>query len=147
MELEGKDVEKANAEQIVYDAGMNKTVKSLTAQLRDVARAFCHKVWGEALNAVRVDANSKLRGPSNVYYPPALRITPNPSPQVSSSVPSSSVPPSSKPSSKKEKKDIIQVMEVESEEVEAKEQPKGKGKGKRRRLLSRPANSKLRQIL
>lgn len=132
-ELEGKDVEKAKAEQAAYDASMNKTVKSLTAQLRDIARAFCLKVWGEALNAVRVDANSELRGPFNVYYPPALWIAPSPSPSVSSLMPSSLMPPSFEPFSEKEKKDTIQVVEVESKEVEAEEKPKGKGKGKEKK--------------
>ena len=39
-ELEGKDAEKAKAKQVVYDAGMTQTAQSLTAQLRDVARAL-----------------------------------------------------------------------------------------------------------
>ena len=43
-ELEGKDAEKAKAKQAAYDAGMTKTAQSLTAQLWDVARAFCLKV-------------------------------------------------------------------------------------------------------
>ena len=33
------------------------TTQSLTTQLRDVARAFCIEVWGEALNAAGVSAN------------------------------------------------------------------------------------------
>jgi len=36
-ELKGKDVEKAKAEQAMYDVGMTKTAQSLIAQLRDVA--------------------------------------------------------------------------------------------------------------
>ena len=44
--LEAKDDEKTKAKQAAYDAGMTKTAKSLTAQLRDVAQAFCLEVWG-----------------------------------------------------------------------------------------------------
>ncbi|KAL0004902.1 hypothetical protein SO802_012463 [Lithocarpus litseifolius] len=54
-QLEGKDAEKAKA----YDIGMIKTAQSLTAQLRDVARAFCIEVWGKALNAAGVSANAE----------------------------------------------------------------------------------------
>ena len=36
---------------------MTKTAQSLTAQLRDVAWAFCIEIWGKALNAARVSAN------------------------------------------------------------------------------------------
>ena len=58
-ELEGNDAEKAKAEQVTYDAGMTKTTQSLTAQLRDVARAFYLEVWGEAINAIVVGVESK----------------------------------------------------------------------------------------
>ena len=45
-QLETKEKEKAEAKQATYDADMTKAVKSLTAQLRDVAHAFCLEVWG-----------------------------------------------------------------------------------------------------
>lgn len=61
-DIGGKDVEKAKAEQVAYDAGMTKTAKSLTA-LRDVAQAFCLIVWGEALNVAGVSADLNLKGP------------------------------------------------------------------------------------
>ena len=66
----------AQAEQATYDAGMTMTAKSLTAQIRDVARAFCLEVWGQALNIVMVSTESELRAPDKVYYPPALRLAP-----------------------------------------------------------------------
>lgn len=43
-QLEDKEKEKAVAEQAAYDAGMKKTAESLTAQLKDVTRAFCLEV-------------------------------------------------------------------------------------------------------
>lgn len=114
---------------------MNKTTKSLTAKLRDVARAFCLEVQGEALNATGVDASQNLKGPSSVYYPLAFRIAPIPTPLVPSSTPASLtlqplVTPSSKPSVEKEKQGPIQVVELEVEEAEEGVQPQGKGKEK-----------------
>ena len=43
-QLEGKDVEKVKVEQVVYDASITKIALNLTAQLKDVARAFCLEV-------------------------------------------------------------------------------------------------------
>lgn len=76
--MEAKEAEKAQAEQAAYDAGMAKTIASLTAQFRDVGRAFSQEVWDEAMNAARVDPESELRAPDRVYYPPALRLAPAP---------------------------------------------------------------------
>lgn len=73
----------AKAKQAAYDVGMTKTAKSLTTQLKDVARAFCLEVWGQALSAARVDTESELRAPDKVYYPPTLRPAPrSPQPPV-----------------------------------------------------------------
>ena len=43
-QLEDKHAEKAKAEQATYDARKTKTAQSLTAQLKDVAQAFCVEV-------------------------------------------------------------------------------------------------------
>ena len=67
----------AKAEQAAYDAGMTKTAQSLTAQLRDVARAFYLEVQGEALDAAGVSTELELRALDKVYYPPALRLAPS----------------------------------------------------------------------
>ena len=71
-----RKAEKAQAEQVAYDASMTKTAESLTAQLYDVARAFCLEVWGQALNAAKVDIESELRTPDKVDQPLALRLAP-----------------------------------------------------------------------
>ena len=71
-EIKGKNAKNAKAEQIAYDAGMTKTTQSLTIQLKDVARAFCLEVWGEALNTARVSADFDLKGSDKVYYPSLL---------------------------------------------------------------------------
>ena len=91
-QLEAKDDEKAKVEQVAYDASMTKAAESLTAQLKDIARAFCLEVWGQALNAAGVSTESELRTLDKFYYPAALRSAPSP-PQPSanpSSAPTSS---------------------------------------------------------
>ena len=58
---------------------MTKTAESLTTQLRDIARAFCLEVWGQALIAVEVNTKLELKAPDRVYCLPALRLVPSPS--------------------------------------------------------------------
>ena len=76
--LEAKEAEMSKAKQAIYDAGVTKTAESLTAQFRDVAQTFYLEVWGQALNAARVNIESELRAPNKVYYPPTLRLAPTP---------------------------------------------------------------------
>ena len=78
-QLETKEKEKVEAKQVAYDAGMTKATESLTTQLRDVTRAFCLEVWGQALSVAGVDAELELGAPDKVYYPPTLRLAPTPS--------------------------------------------------------------------
>ena len=59
---------------------MTKISHNLTAQLRDVARAFCLEVWGQALTAAGVSIELELRALDKVHYLPALRLAPSPSP-------------------------------------------------------------------
>ena len=77
--METKDAKKAKAAQVAYDVSMTKTAESLTAQFRDVARAFYLEVWGQALNVARISTESELRAPNKVYYPLALHLAPSPS--------------------------------------------------------------------
>lgn len=76
-QLEVKDAEKAKAKQAAYDLSMTKTTQNLTAQLKDVAQAFCLEIWGQALTAAGVSTKSELRAPDRVYYPPALCLAPS----------------------------------------------------------------------
>ena len=46
-QLKVKDAEKAKAKQAAYDLSMTKTAQYLTAQLKDVAQAFCLEIWGQ----------------------------------------------------------------------------------------------------
>ena len=77
-QLKAKDDEKAKVEQAAYDASMTKAAESLTTQLKDVARAFCLEVWGQALNAVGVSIELELRTLDKVYYPATLHLDPSP---------------------------------------------------------------------
>lgn len=123
-QLEEKDAEKAKAEQAMYDTGMKKTAQSLIAQLWDVARAFYAEVWGEALDVVGVNVDSKLREAEKIYYPQPLHIAPSlvPTPldpSSTSSVPKLDVTSTFVISSKKEKEKKNQslVVELRPEEV------------------------------
>lgn len=135
---EGKDAKKGKAEQVTYDAGMTKIAQSLVAQLKDVSRAFCLEVWGEAFNAARVDVESDLRGADTVYYPLALRIAlssalPPPNPSSASSAPNSTITSTITPIFRKKKKEQqtpTPVVELEPEEVVEVEQLKWKKKDK-----------------
>ena len=76
-QLKVKDAEKAKAKQAAYDLSMTKTAQYLTAQLKDVAQAFCLEIWGQALTAAGVSTKSELRAPDRVYYPLALCLAPS----------------------------------------------------------------------
>lgn len=161
-QLEAKDAEKAKAEQVAYDASMTKTTKSLTAQLMDVAQAFCLEVWGQALTAIGVSADLELRAPDRVYYLPALRLALNssqPSLDVSSTPTSSLAQPASTPfatpakEKEKEQRPPTKVVDVETEEAaevaqlkrKKKEKEQEKKGGKEKETLAQ-LNLRLRNI-
>lgn len=126
---------------------MTKTAQSLIAQLRDIARAFCLDVWGEALNTAGVSTKLELRAPDRVYYPPTLRLAPNP-PQPSnvlglaSAPTSTSVQPTTilaaKPTTetKQDQPPPTIVVDVESKDV-VEEEEEGEGKRARKRERKR----------
>ena len=120
---------------------MTKSTQSLTAELRDVARAFYLEVRGEAINAIVVGVDFDLGGPDKVYYPLALRFAtsstlPQPDPSSNSLAPKSMVAPTSEPSTKKEKQTPALVVKLESEEVEEAEKLKKKKKGKEKNVTT-----------
>ena len=128
---------------------MTKITQSLTAQLRDVARAFCLEVWGQALTAAGVSTKLELRAFNRIYYPPVLRLAPNssqPSADLDSAPTSSSAQPATTSSTtttkqkEKEQPTPENVVDVEIEEAvevarlkrkkKEKEQEKKEGKEK-----------------
>ena len=157
-QLETKDAEKAKAEQAAYDTGMTKTAESLTTQLRDIARAFCLEVWGQALIAVGVNTELKLKAPNRVYCLPALRLAPSPSQPstdpglapTSSSEQPTATPPAT-PAKEKEKEHLAptNVVNMETEEVvevaqlkrKKKEKEQEKKGGKETETSTQPSSS------
>lgn len=139
-QLEAKDAEKAKAKQAAYDAGgMTKTAQSLTAQLKDIAQAFCLEVWGHALTIARVSTKSKLRAPDRVYYSPTLRLAPSlsqPSADPGFASASDSVQPATTPATTpatekgQEQPPLVAVVDVEAEEAAEVGQLKRKKKEK-----------------
>lgn len=131
-QLKDKDVEKAKAEHAAFDVSMTKTTQSLTAQLRDVAWAFCSKVWSVALDAIGVEVDSNLRGAEKEYYPLTLRFAPSTPPLPPSNPSSTSSAPKSittsttmhAPGKDKEQPTPMSVVELESKEVVEVEQLK-----------------------
>ena len=75
----------------------------------------------------------RTKGPSNIYYLPALHVASSPSPPMFDSTLPSSVPPPSDPFIKKERIEAKQMVELESEEAKVEEWPKGKGNGKEKK--------------
>lgn len=122
---------------------ITKTAQSLTAQLKDVAQAFCLEVWNEALNAAGVSAKSNLSEAYKVYYSPALCIAPNsappsPNPRSVSSVPKSTTTSTTPPYSGKEKEQPTPtpIVELESGVVVKVEQLKMKKKNKEKEITA-----------
>ena len=118
---------------------MTKVAESLTAKLRDVARAFCLEVWGQALSTTGVSIKSELRAPDKVYYPPALCLAPTlpqPPSNPSSAPPSSSNQPAPTPfaafTKDKEQEQAFpaDVVDVEAEKITEAAQLKRKKKEK-----------------
>lgn len=134
-QLEEKDAKRAKVEQAVYDASITKTTQSLTAQLRDVARAFYVEVQGEAFNATRVSADFELRGANKIYYPRPLQTTSSPTfafpdPSSTSSAPKLAIAPAEVVSSEieKEQQPPSSMVELGLEEAVEVEQLKRKKK-------------------
>ena len=149
--MEAKDVEKAKAEQMAYNTGITKTAQCLTAQLQDVARAFCLGLWGQALTATGVSTESKLSAPDKVYYPPTLRLAPSPTqPAADPSFASTSTQPTTASTAipvvekKQDQPPPLSVVDVDSKEAvevgllkrKKKEKEKEKEKEKKKKGLN-----------
>lgn len=120
---------------------MTKAAESLTTQLRDVARAFCLEVWGQALSAVGIGTESELTIPDMVYNPLALRLAvtpPQPLADTNYASPSSLDQPVSTPSTaptknqnqEQEQTHQAKLVDVEKEETTKLAQLKKKKKEK-----------------
>ena len=66
--------EAAKAEKrAAYQIGLQKMEARLTEELSEVCRDYCSISWAQALNAAGVPADSTMRLPENVFYPPEIR--------------------------------------------------------------------------
>ena len=66
--------EKDEAEQHGYDVSVAETEDILRAEVPAICRAYCTQTWEEALNRAGIDASSELRGPENIFFPPAIQV-------------------------------------------------------------------------
>ena len=66
--------EKDEAKQHGYDVSVAETEDTLRAEVPAVCLAYCAQTWEEALNRAGIDASSELRGPENIFFPPAIQV-------------------------------------------------------------------------
>ena len=75
--------EAAEAEKrAAYQLGTEETEARLTEELPEVCRDYCSISWAQALNVVGVPADSTMRLPENVFYPPEIREVPADAPEA-----------------------------------------------------------------
>lgn len=72
-----EEVEKAKdqVEQDGYEVRVAETTENFKAQVLDVYRHYCLRVWNEALSQVGIDASFNLWKTENVYFTPAIRAS------------------------------------------------------------------------
>ena len=56
-----------------YQLGAKETKARLSEELPEVCRDYCSISWAHALDVVRVPADSTLRLPEKVFFPPEIR--------------------------------------------------------------------------
>lgn len=81
-ELEKSEEVAARAQHNGYDIGVKEIENALRAQVTGLCRGYYLQVWTEALNLAGVGTSSDLRKTENIFYPPALHITAQPSSQA-----------------------------------------------------------------
>ena len=59
-----------------YQLGAEETKAKLTEELPEVCRDYCSISWAHALDAAGVPADSVLRLPEKVFFPPEIREIP-----------------------------------------------------------------------
>ena len=66
-----------------YQLGAEKTEARLSEELPEVCRDYCSISWAHALDATGVPADSALRLPKKVFFPPEIREIPEGAPKAS----------------------------------------------------------------
>ena len=62
---------------------MEETETRLSEELLEVCRDYCSILWAHALDAAGVPADSTLRLPEKVFFPPEIREIPDGAPEAS----------------------------------------------------------------
>ena len=112
-----------------YLLGVEETQVRLTEELAEVCREYCGVTWAEALNLVRVPADSEWRQLEKVYYPTKIR-------EVSVALPSPSATTpkfSEQPLTVQADLPLLEVLKgpsQASDQGQGAEGAKDKGKGK-----------------
>ena len=66
-----------------YQLGVGETKARLSEEIPEVCRDYCSISWAHALDAAEIPADSALRLPGNVFFPPEIRENPNGAPEAS----------------------------------------------------------------
>ena len=66
-----------------YQLGAEETEARLSEELPEVCRDYCSISWAHALDAAGIPADSALRLPEKVFFPPEIREIPNGAPEAS----------------------------------------------------------------
>ena len=76
--------EAAKAEKkAAYQLGVGETEARLSEEILEVCRDYCSISWAHALDAAGIPADSRLRLPGNVFFPPEIRENPDGAPKAS----------------------------------------------------------------
>ena len=79
---EAAEAEKKGA----YQLGAEETEARLSEEIPEVCRDYCSISWAHALDAARIPADSALRLPGKVFFPPEIRENPDGASEASEQV-------------------------------------------------------------
>ena len=112
-----------------YQLGVEETEARLSEELLEVCRDYYGISWAQALNAVGIPADSTLRLPERVFFPPEIREIPT---DTTEAFEQPTVVPDAIP--------LAEIAEGSGQvtvRVEDAEEEKGKGKGKGKKPFSK----------
>ena len=66
-----------------YQLGVEETEARLSEEIPEVCREYCSISWAHALDAAGIPADSALRLPGKVFFPPEIRENPDGAPEAS----------------------------------------------------------------
>ncbi|XP_050278232.1 uncharacterized protein LOC126719754 [Quercus robur] len=66
-----------------YQLGVGETEARLSEEIPEVCRDYCSISWAHALDAAGIPADSALRMPGSVFFPPEIRENPDGAPEAS----------------------------------------------------------------